>query len=133
MKMKMKNGEFVEIFNGLTAVQKLKGVKFGLLVAKNIRILKTELNDLEEASKPTEEFLELSQKMNQLMNKKDDDAIKALEKENEALVNERKAQLKEVDALLLEETEIDLISIPESCLPAEISAEQILAIDKVIE
>ena len=129
----MKNGEFVEIFNGLTAVQKLKGVKFGLLVAKNIRILKTELNDLEEASKPTEEFLELSQKMNQLMNKKDDDAIKALEKENEALVNERKAQLKEVDALLLEETEIDLISIPESCLPAEISAEQILAIDKVIE
>ena len=133
MKMKMKNGEFVEIFNGLTAVQKLKGVKFGLLVAKNIRILKTELNDLEEASKPTEEFLELSQKMNQLMNKKDGDAIKALEKENEALVNERKAQLKEVDALLLEETEIDLISIPESCLPAEISAEQILAIDKVIE
>jgi len=133
MKMKMKNGEFVEIFNGLTAVQKLKGVKFGLLVAKNIRILKTELNDLEEASKPTEEFLELSQKMNQLMNKKDDDAIKALEKENETLVNERKAQLKEVDALLLEETEIDLISIPESCLPAEISAEQILAIDKVIE
>ena len=129
----MKNGEFVEIFNGLTAVQKLKGVKFGLLVAKNIRILKTELNDLEEASKPTEEFLELSQKMNQLMNKKDDDAIKALEKENETLVNERKAQLKEVDALLLEETEIDLISIPESCLPAEISAEQILAIDKVIE
>ena len=129
----MKNGEFVEIFNGLTAVQKLKGVKFGLLVAKNIRILKTELNDLEEASKPTEEFLELSQKMNQLMNKKDDDAIKALEKENETLVNERKAQLKEVDTLLLEETEIDLISIPESCLPAEISAEQILAIDKVIE
>ena len=32
----MKNGEFVTLFNGLTAVQELKGVKFGLLISKNI-------------------------------------------------------------------------------------------------
>ena len=129
----MKNGEFVELFNGLTSVQKLKGVKFGLLVAKNLRILKEELTDLEEASRPTEEFLELSQKMQELMNQKDDKAIQNLEDENKELVDARKKQLKEVDTLLLEETDINLISIPESCLPEEISAEQILAIDKIIE
>ena len=133
MKVKMKNGEFVELFNGLTSVQKLKGVKFGLLVAKNLRILKEELTDLEEASRPTEEFLELSQKMQELMNQKDDKAIQNLEDENKELVDARKKQLKEVDTLLLEETDINLISIPESCLPEEISAEQILAIDKIIE
>ena len=49
----MKNGEFVELFNGLTAVQQLKGVKFGLLVSKNIRTIQEELKDIEEASKPT--------------------------------------------------------------------------------
>ena len=79
MKVKMKNGEFVELFNGLTAVQQLKGVKFGLLVSKNIRVIQEELKDIEEASKPSEEFLELSQKMQVLMNKKDDEAIAKLE------------------------------------------------------
>ena len=72
----MKNGEFVELFNGLTAVQQLKGVKFGLLVSKNIRVIQEELKDIEEASKPTEEFLGLSQKMQVLMNQKDDEAIR---------------------------------------------------------
>ena len=58
MKVKMKNGEFVELFNGLTSVQKLKGVKLGLLVSKNIRIIQEELKDIEEASKPSDDFLE---------------------------------------------------------------------------
>ena len=70
MKVKMKNGEFVELFNGLTAVQQLKGVKFGLLVSKNIRVIQEELKDIEEANKPGKKFLELSQKMQVLMNQK---------------------------------------------------------------
>ena len=56
MKVRMKNGEFVELFNGLTSVQKLKGVKLGLLVSKNIRIIQEELKDIEEASKPSDDF-----------------------------------------------------------------------------
>ena len=129
----MKNGEFVTLFNGLTAVQQLKGVKFGLLVSKNIRVIQEELKDIEEASKPTEEFLELSQKMNVLMNQKDDEAIAKLEKENKKLVDARKEQLEEVDKLLLEETEIELHAIPEDCLPIDITGEQIINIDKIIE
>ena len=80
----MKNGEFVTLFNGLTAVQQLKGVKFGLLVSKNIRVIQEELKDIEEASKPTEEFLELSQKMHVLMNEKNDEAIAKLEQKKMA-------------------------------------------------
>tara|TARA_R100000005_G_C5000619_1_gene207494 strand:- start:156 stop:557 length:402 start_codon:yes stop_codon:yes gene_type:complete len=133
MKVKMKNGEFVELFNGLTAVQQLKGVKFGLLVSKNIRVIQEELKDIEEASKPTDEFLGLSQKMQVLMNQKDDEAIAKLEEENKELVDARKEQLAEVDKLLLEETEIELHGIPEDCLPADITGEQIINIDKIIE
>ncbi len=129
----MKNGEFVELFNGLTAVKNLKGVKFGLLVSKNIRIIQEELKDIEEASKPTEKFLELSQKMQVLMNQKDDEAIAKLEEENKELVEERKVQLSEIDKLLLEETEIELHAIPEDCLPTDITGEQIINIDKIIE
>lgn len=129
----MKNGEFVELFNGLTSVKTLKGVKFGLLVSKNIRVIQEELKDIEEASKPTEEFLELSQKMQVLMNQKDDEAIAKLEEENKELVEARKEQLAEIDKLLLEETEIELHAIPEDCLPTDITGEQIINIDKIIE
>jgi predicted nuclease with TOPRIM domain len=133
MKVKMKNGEFVELFNGLTSVQKLKGVKLGLLVSKNIRIIQEELKDIEEASKPSDDFLELSQKVQVLMNQDKKDEIADLEKENAKLVQSRKDQLEEVDKLLLEETEIELHAIPEDCLPTDITGEQIINIDKIIE
>tara|TARA_R100000544_G_C2207769_1_gene50240 strand:- start:239 stop:640 length:402 start_codon:yes stop_codon:yes gene_type:complete len=133
MKVKMKNGEFVELFNGLTSVQKLKGVKLGLLVSKNIRIIQEELKDIEEASKPSDDFLELSQKVQVLMNQDKKDEIVDLEKENAELVQSRKNQLEEVDKLLLEETEIELHAIPEDCLPTDITGEQIINIDKIIE
>jgi|TARA_R110000803_G_scaffold45482_1_gene95855 hypothetical protein len=133
MKVRMKNGEFVELFNGLTSVQKLKGVKLGLLVSKNIRIIQEELKDIEEASKPSDDFLELSQKVQVLMNQDKKDEIADLEKENAELVQSRKDQLEEVDKLLLEETEIELHAIPEDCLPTDITGEQIINIDKIIE
>ena len=129
----MKNGEFVELFNGLTSVQKLKGVKLGLLVSKNIRIIQEELKDIEEASKPSDDFLELSQKVQVLMNQDKKDEIADLEKKNAELVQSRKDQLEEVDKLLLEETEIELHAIPEDCLPTDITGEQIINIDKIIE
>ena len=129
----MKNGEFVDLFNGLTAVQKLKGVKFGLLVAKNVRIIQEELNHLEAASKPSEEFVELSLKVNQLISEKKEEEIKALEEKNLTLVDARKEQLAELETLMQEEVEIDLMTIPMDALPADISGEQIINIDKLIE
>ena len=46
--LKTKNREFVDLINGLFNVQDLQGVRFGLIVSKNIRVLQQELEDLEE-------------------------------------------------------------------------------------
>tara|TARA_R110001606_G_scaffold67660_3_gene154694 strand:+ start:683 stop:886 length:204 start_codon:yes stop_codon:yes gene_type:complete len=67
------------------------------------------------------------------MNQDKKDEIADLEKENAELVQSRKDQLEEVDKLLLEETEIELHAIPEDCLPTDITGEQIINIDKIIE
>ena len=131
-KMKMKNSEFVELFNGLAAVQQLKGVKFGLLVSKNVRTIQKELDYLEDASKPSDEFVALSVQMNQLMNDKNEKEVKALEKKNAKLIQERKDQLAELEKLMEEEVELELLGIPEDCLPEDISGEQIINIDKII-
>ena len=100
---------------------------------KNGDYIKVELKDIEESSKPTDEFLGLSQKMQVLMNQKDDEAIAKLEEENKELVDARKEQLAEIDKLLLEEAEVELHGIPENCLPTDITGEQIINIDKIIE
>ena len=132
-KVELKNGEFVELVNGLFSVQNLKGVKFGLLVSKNIRILQEELNHLESAAAPSEEFLALSAQVNALIAEDKKEDIQKLEEENAELVQARKDQLAEVEELLQETTKMNLHIIPEDCLPADISGEQIINIDRIIE
>ena len=132
-KVELKNGEFVELVTGLFSVQSLKGVKFGLLVSKNIRILQEELNHLESAAAPSEEFLALSAQVNALIAEDKKEDIQKLEEENAELVQARKDQLAEVEELLQETTKMNLHIIPEDCLPADISGEQIINIDRIIE
>lgn len=132
-KMTMANSEFVDLFNGLVAVQGLKGVKFGLLVAKNLRIIETELKDIEEFSKPSEEFIALSQEFNKLKNDDNTKALKKLEKDNAKLIEARQNQIDEVNKLLSEEVEIQLHAIPEDALPGDLTGQQIINIDKIIE
>lgn len=132
-KVELKNAEFVDLINGLFAVQSLKGVKFGLLVSKNIRVLQTELDHLESAATPSTEFVELSTKVNALMSEDKAAEVQKLEDENTELVASRKAQMAELEELLQEDTKIDLYAIPEDCLPEDITGEQIINIDKIIE
>ena len=87
--LKTKNREIVDLFNGLQSVQDLQGVRFGLLVSKNVRIIQQELSDLEEASKPSDEFVVLSQKVNALND--DKEAIQKLEEEHKELIEARRA------------------------------------------
>jgi small-conductance mechanosensitive channel len=129
--LKTKNREFVDLINGLFKVQDLQGVRFGLVVSKNIRILQQELKDLEEASLASPEFIELSQKVNSLG--EDTEAIAKLEVESTALVEERKKQLEEIDKMMEESIEIKLHSIKEDILPENITASQITSIDKLIK
>ena len=129
--LKTKNREIVDLFNGLQSVQDLQGVRFGLLVSKNVRIIQQELSDLEEASKPSDEFVVLSQKVNALND--DKEAIQKLEEEQKELIEARREQLKEIEKLLDEEIEISLHPVKEDVLPENITAAQITAIDRLMK
>ena len=129
--LETKNREVVDLMNGLMSVQNLEGKKFSLLISKNIKIIQEELADIEEAAKPSEEFLELSKKANALSN--DKEAIEKLEEDNEEVVTKRKNQLAEVDKMLEEGIKIKLHSVSEEVLPEKITAAQVTAITKIIK
>ena len=113
-----KNSELIDLINGLFNVQDLQGMRFGLVVSKNIRILQTELKDLEEASKASDAFVALSQKANSLDG--DTEALELLEKE-------------EMEKMMEDAVEVELHEILESLLPENITAAQIINIDKLIK
>tara|TARA_R100001440_G_scaffold45695_4_gene65336 strand:- start:2563 stop:2985 length:423 start_codon:yes stop_codon:yes gene_type:complete len=136
-KIKAKNQELIDLLQSLYAVQDLKGVSFAIAVTKNIDKLKKDLQYLEDAAKPTDEFQKIVDKVNAISNtEKDEDVAKTkiakIEKENEVLVEERKAQLDEVAKVLEEESEIELTTINKNSLPQDITAKQIGALKKII-
>ena len=134
--IKAKKGEFVNLVNGLFQVQDLKGKKFGLTVIKNIKTIEQELKDLENAGKPTEEFMELAKKVNEIANEDSEDSkakIDALEEDNKELVESRKKQVEKVTEMMEEEITIKLASVSENDLPNDITAKQISNIEKIIK
>lgn len=129
-------GELVNLINGLFQVQELKGKKFGLAVSKNLKILKDELQDLEDMGKPSEEFMALAAQVNEIANGGAEDSkevIDNLEKENEVLVTARRKQMDKITVLMEEEVSVSLNTLTESILPEDISAAQINNIIKIIE
>ena len=134
--IKAKKGEFVNLVNGLFQVQDLKGKKFSLLVSKNIAILKKSLKDLEDAGKPSDEFLELAAKVNVIANKNEEDAkeqIDKLEKENQELVDVRRTQMDGLTEVMKEELEIDLYVIDEAIIPEDVTAQQLNKMITILE
>ena len=129
-------GEFVNLINGLFQVQELKGKEFSLAVGKNISIIRDSLKDVEEAGKPSEEFMELAQEVNNIANESKEDSkeqIDALEKENEELVKSRREQMDSVNKMMEDSIEIELYPLTEECLPEDITAKQINNIIKLIQ
>tara|TARA_R100000654_G_scaffold46448_1_gene72672 strand:- start:183 stop:596 length:414 start_codon:yes stop_codon:yes gene_type:complete len=128
--------EFVDLINGLFQVQELKGKKFSLLVSKNLNILQKNLEDVQKAGTPSEEFLELAQKVNMIASGKAPDSqeqIDKLEAENKELVEARKKQMDKVTEMLKEEVELELNMLPEDTLPEDVTAKQINSIINIIE
>ena len=133
--IKATKGEFVNLINGLFSVQELKGKDFGLAVSKNITNLKEGLKHLEDEGKPSDEFMELAKKVNEISNENSEDAkdrIDALEKENEKLVQSRKDQMDKVMELMKDDISLDLVMISKKVLPEDITAKQINSIEKII-
>ena len=134
--IKAKKGEFVNIINGLFAVQELKGKMFSLRVSKNIVILQKALKDLEEAGKPSDKFMKLAEEVNQLANLNSEESkskIETLEKDNEDLVKDRQEQMEKVKVMMEEEIEVKLNVFEETILPEEITAKQINNLIKIIK
>ena len=129
-------GEFVNLINGLFAVSELKGKDFSLTVSENIKTLKEKLEDLENAGRPSDEFMELAKQVNEIANEDSEDSkerIDKLEEENKELVDSRRKQMDEVTEMMLEEVSIDLKPISRKVLPEDITAKQISNLDKIIK
>ena len=127
------NREFLDLFRGLEAVKSMTGARFAVLVGKNLKELRLKLHPIEEAAAPPFEFQELSVKMQDLVENKEEEAIKALEDDNEKIIEDRKAQLQAVEDMLDEPTEVYLHKIKESQLPEEITAEHVERLLQIID
>ena len=131
-----KKGELVNIINGLFGVQELKGKDFSLVVSKNIAILQESLKELEDVGKPSDEFMTLAEKVNEIANKNEENAkeqIDKLEDENKELVQSRREQMDKVQEIMDEDMEVSIHVIKENLLPEDITAQQINKIIKIIK
>ncbi len=127
------NREFLNIFKTLSDTRSVKGVNYAKAVIKNLQVIKEHLQPIEEMALPSEEFIELSVKAQEFINKEDSEGLEKFESENKELIEKRKKQMDEVNAKLDEITTVELVMIEEKVLPEDISAEQIEALMKIIQ
>tara|TARA_R100000458_G_C8132246_1_gene146800 strand:+ start:123 stop:536 length:414 start_codon:yes stop_codon:yes gene_type:complete len=128
--------ELITIVNGLVGVQDLKGKDFSLVVSKNMNILRKALKDIEEAGKPSKEFLAVAEKVNEIANNNPEDAqaeINKIEEENKELVEARRKQMAKIEEMMRETTEVELEFISKDLLPEDISPAQLNKLSKIIE
>lgn len=130
IKVQSTNRNLLDLFRGLESVKTIKGARFAVLVGKNLKELKHMLSPIEEAAAPSIAFQEVSIQMRGLMEAEDADGVKALEEESKELIEERKAQMAAVEDMLDLETSVELHTIREDQLPAEVTGEQI---EKLLE
>jgi len=135
-KIKATNGELLDLINGLFAVKDLSGKDFSLPVGKNLNILKEALDPLEKLGRPSEEFMELAGKVQAIAEKNEEDSaeqINKLEEGNPELVTERKKQVDLMSAKMKEVLEVELYSLSADILPEDITPQQIMNLEKIIE
>jgi len=132
-KFEATNRDLLNLYKGLEAVKSMKGARFAVLVGKNMKELRNVLDPIEAAAIPSMEFQELSVKMQQLIEKEDQDGIEALEAENTELIEQRKKQLSDVEDLLDNNIEVFLHPIREDQLPDDITGEQVEKLLQIIE
>lgn len=134
--IKMSKNEAAALYNGLVEVKDLKSKSFALKAARSMSTIREALKDIEDLGKPSEEFLALSMKVQEIIKEDPENGqekIQELENENKELVDKRKAQLDTVNAKLLEDVELELDTFSEDVLPNEISADQINKLIKIID
>lgn len=124
--------EFLNIFQVFNETKDVKNVKYATINVINSKVIREQLDELEAMATPSQEFIDLSIKAQELIKNEDEAGLKRLEEENTSLVEARKTQLAEVQAKLDEEVTLELKMINEKILPEDLSAEQLEMISKLI-
>ena len=131
----MSKNEAAELYNGLVDVKDLTTKNFALKAAKTITTIQEALQDIQDLGNPTDEFMELSLRVQKIIKEDPDngkDRIEKLEEENKELVEQRKSQLELVNERLLEDVKLKLDIFSEEVLPDEITTAQINKLIKII-
>ena len=131
-KQTLTNQELVDLVNGLYAVKDLQGVKFALVVSKNIENLQKELKHIDDAGKPTDEFIQIAEQVQALLKSGKEEEAKKLEEDNKQLTEERQKQIDELQVVLKEESTVNIYTIFSNQLPGDITADQVMRINKII-
>ena len=148
--------DILSLFNAIDQLGHLKGVKFTYGIARNINILKPEVESLQEAAKQSEDFTAYEKSRLEILEKyaeKDKDgksviknneyvisdrksfdkAFKKLRSENKKTLDDRQVQLKEVEKLLKEESTIKFHKIKVDDVPEDITTAQMNSIFALID
>jgi flagellar motor component MotA len=126
--VKMKVADAIELYKGLEAVKKHKGARFAVIVAKNVKELEQALRKYEETAKPSEEFIRVSGEAHRLAEAEDEEGLKKLEEDHAELIEQRKAQLAQLELQMGEEIELNVQTIKEAQLPDDVTPEEIVPI-----
>jgi hypothetical protein len=160
--MKLKNIEIIKLYNSLQKLGNLKGVKFSYSIARNIDKLTPIIKSLQDAAKPTEEYIKYDKERAELAEKhakknkdgkpnietnidnntqsyqiedqeKFEKELKKLQSKYKKEIDYRNKQIKEQTELLEEESNFVPYKIKQKNLPEDISVEQLSSIFQIIE
>lgn len=155
----MKNEELFMLNQAITTVGNLSGVKFAYAIAKNKKVIETEIEVLKESVKPSEKFTEYEKKKAEIVKKyadKDEkgnykaDAnnqyvvetqkvefekeVAPLNEEYKEEIDKRDAQVKEFNEVMLKaEAKFIPFKIKKEDVPVNITVAQTTAIFSLIE
>ena len=127
------NQELVELLKALQNVKAVKSTRFALFAAKNLKELERVLLPIEEKAVPSLEFQKVSAQAHKLAEAEDEEGIKKLEEDNYELIEQRKSQIKEVEELMQNKSEVYLHLFNQSQLPEDLTADQVLPLLAIIK
>tara|TARA_B100001059_G_scaffold72361_1_gene69511 strand:+ start:16841 stop:17263 length:423 start_codon:yes stop_codon:yes gene_type:complete len=128
-------GNFLNLLKGLFSVLHVRGKDFSFIIKDNIVIIKNALTGY-IFDVPPENYQLLMQEFKTIIASGAEDAdeqIKAIKDANPEAVKEREDQLKATEEALKQEISLELKSIPRSIVNDEITAENLLILDELIE
>ena len=160
----MKNTDLYELRDGLTAIKNVhSSTEFAYAAAKNIRILNTEIQIIEDMFKPSEEYKkeyekayqnlilkyckkneegepEVTNRNGQILYRfekkfrdKFDIEVEKLKKKMEKVVTAREKQLEDREKFLQEETKVKIFKVDKKHAPKDLTLEQFSSIMAMIK